>query len=107
MINICFYTRNSVLIGFEVSGHAGFAEYGSDIVCAAVTSAVQLVCNGVSDIINADAKINMQKNLIKLTLNTNDNKAISFLNALRLHFDLLKEDYPNNLKITIEEDCIQ
>lgn len=35
MINIMY---NSELIKLEISGHAGFAEKGKDIVCAAVTA---------------------------------------------------------------------
>ena len=32
--------RNSAsrIVGFEVSGHANYAEYGQDIVCAAVSA---------------------------------------------------------------------
>ena len=35
------------IVGLEVNGHAGFAECGSDIVCAAVSTAVQMTINGI------------------------------------------------------------
>ena len=50
MIQITFF-RNSdgVFTGFESEGHAGFAEYGHDIVCAAVSV---LVINTINSIEN-------------------------------------------------------
>ena len=35
------YRKGSDYIGFECSGHSGYGEAGSDIVCAAVSTAVQ------------------------------------------------------------------
>ena len=37
MINICIFFAGGRIKGFEYSGHAGYAEKGSDIVCAAVS----------------------------------------------------------------------
>ena len=38
-------------MSFEVKGHSGYAEAGSDIVCAAVTSAVRLVECSLNDVL--------------------------------------------------------
>ena len=35
------------IIHFSVSGHAGYSEAGSDIVCASVSSAVWMAVNGI------------------------------------------------------------
>ncbi len=35
------------IVSLEVNGHAGYAESGSDIVCAAVSTAVQMTINGI------------------------------------------------------------
>ena len=43
MTTVTFLTEESRIIGFEVSGHSGYADAGEDIVCAAITSAVRLV----------------------------------------------------------------
>ncbi|MCT4543978.1 MAG: ribosomal-processing cysteine protease Prp [Vallitalea sp.] len=37
MINIDIFTNNGYINGFELSGHAGYSEYGKDVVCAAVS----------------------------------------------------------------------
>ncbi len=39
------YQKDSLNIGFDCSGHSGYGEEGSDIVCAAVSTAVQYCVN--------------------------------------------------------------
>ena len=41
MTTLRIYRKGSIYIGFECSGHSGYAEAGSDIVCAAISTAVQ------------------------------------------------------------------
>lgn len=40
MINIEITTKRSRFIKLKITGHAGYAEYGKDIVCAGVSSIV-------------------------------------------------------------------
>ena len=37
MTNITFYKTDNSFVGFRVSGHSGYAEEGSDIVCAGIS----------------------------------------------------------------------
>ncbi len=41
MIRVILYRHDKQYTGFCVSGHAGFADSGQDIVCAAVSCAVE------------------------------------------------------------------
>ena len=50
MINVSVYKNAENLVtGFKVSGHADYSEYGSDVVCAAVSA---LVINTINSIEN-------------------------------------------------------
>jgi uncharacterized protein YsxB (DUF464 family) len=50
MINVSVYkAADGLITGFKLSGHALFSEYGSDIVCAAVSA---LVINTINSIEN-------------------------------------------------------
>ena len=49
------------IIGFEVRGHAGYAENGHDIVCAAVSTACTMTINGIA-----------KQKLAKITYNKRD-----------------------------------
>ena len=56
MVTVTFYRSGDLLQGFKISGHSGYAQEGSDIVCAAVSSASLMVANTITDIqqLNAD-----------------------------------------------------
>lgn len=49
------------LIGFRISGHSGFAESGSDIVCASISSAAYMAANTITDIINISAEVDVDE----------------------------------------------
>ena len=70
MTTVTFLTEESRIIGFEVSGHSGYADAGEDIVCAAITSAVRLVEATVNDVMGlcAAVKVNEREASIALRL---------------------------------------
>lgn len=41
MTTLRVYRKKDLFIGFECSGHSDYSEAGSDIVCAAISTAVQ------------------------------------------------------------------
>ncbi len=41
MITFTIYNHNKTIVGFESKGHAGYAESGHDIICAAVSILTQ------------------------------------------------------------------
>ena len=47
MTKISVFKKDGIYTGFEVSGHAGYAESGKDIVCAAIS---MLVLNTINSI---------------------------------------------------------
>ena len=57
MTRAVFYRRNGRLIGFDIKGHSGYAESGSDIVCAAVSTLTEMVECTVNDRAKAGANV--------------------------------------------------
>lgn len=48
MINVSmFQNKNHSITGFKLSGHAGYAEHGQDVVCAAVSVLVMNTINSI------------------------------------------------------------
>lgn len=88
--------------GFEVSGHAGYGEAGNDIVCSAVSSAVMLVCNTVTDFFGADADVTVEENRIILRLNSSDKPSEKLLESFHVHMETIAEDY-RRVKVEIRE----
>lgn len=50
MIKITFYWEKGILRGIETKGHSGSAESGHDVVCAAVSSLMNALILGLSEV---------------------------------------------------------
>lgn len=92
-------------IGFQVAGHAGYADCGADIVCAGVSSAVMLTVNTITDYICADAEVNVSPNndgFAQLLLKKPYNELGSLmLKSLFDHLRVLEEQY-GHIKVHTE-----
>ncbi len=106
MTTIRFLTEGSRITGFEVSGHSGYAEAGSDIVCAAVTGAVRLVEATINDVFGlaAAVKVRERSGSISLRLpgglSDRDEHAVQgFLSGMMLYLTELHDEYPDNIEV--------
>ena len=99
MIRVKFFVGNRQLKGFQISGHAGFAENGEDIVCASVSSAAYMAANTVTDIIRADAEAAADDGAMTLLVNEPCERTETVLKGLELHLKELSKRYPENIKI--------
>ena len=101
-LRIVFARRNGSIYGFVVTGHAGYGVEGDDIVCSAVSSAAQLVCNTVTDFFHADADVAVGENRIEIRLNSSDDPSVKLLDAFRDHMEYISEKYPG-VKVELRE----
>ena len=100
MITVRFFKKGSVFTGFEVEGHAFFDDEGRDIVCAAVSSAVYMTANTVTEVLCEKCECIEKEGYIKLSLCEDASQsALDVLRGLELHLRCLAEDYPENLKV--------
>ena len=102
MTKITFFRRlDGLLCGFKICGHAGFAGYGKDIVCAAVSSAVYLVVNTVIDVMRVKPQdLFFSDDSVVFLLSDSDANVYSFLlRGLFMHFVAISKEYPKNLLI--------
>ena len=63
-----FFTQDERITGFSVSGHSGYSEAGSDIVCAAVSAAVAMAEATINDVCGAKAKVRVGEDEARITL---------------------------------------
>lgn len=99
MIRVKFLFGNRQLTGFEISGHAMFAESGEDIVCAAVSSAAYMAANTITDVIKAEAKAEANNGNMRLLIAAPNEKTETVLRGMVLHLTELSKQYPENIKI--------
>ena len=63
-----FFMENDRITGFSVSGHSGYAEAGSDIVCAAISAVVTMAEATINDVCGAKAKVRVKEEDARITL---------------------------------------
>lgn len=103
MIKAVFYRKNGVLSGFHISGHAGYAAAGSDVCCAAVSSAAQLVCNTVTDFFcDENARADAKENSLELLTDGNDPVSGKLIESFFTHMGFIAEEFPEGVKLSVK-----
>ena len=99
MIKVSFFRTGKICLGFSVSGHAGYASCGEDIVCAGVSSAVQLTANAITEVLKIPAEVKADNDEVCLCISNQEDAepAQPFFEALLLHLKLLAEDYKGTI----------
>ncbi|MDD2956130.1 MAG: ribosomal-processing cysteine protease Prp [Oscillospiraceae bacterium] len=103
MITASFGKDRKRFVSCKISGHAGYADYGEDIVCASVTSAVQYTANAMTEVFGVAADVSAEDDLIALAVPWEEENGSRLLEALHLHLTLLSEEYPKTISIKISE----
>ena len=99
-----FFTENDRITGFSVSGHSGYAEAGSDIVCAAVSTAVTMAEATINDVCGAKAKVRVKEEDARITLtlptSCDEEDAVqTVLAGMMLTLMSLRDDYPDYIEV--------
>ena len=103
MIRAEFYESNGKLKGFSISGHAGYAESGYDIVCAAVSSAVELTCNLITESFGIEAEVTAKENKVSCKVSKPEEMTEKLIGMLKIHLGYISEEFPKTIKITNSE----
>ena len=95
-----FLFCKDVIVSFELSGHSGAGECGTDIVCSAVSSATYMAANTILEIMKIEANAEVTDGYFKFDMDLNSaQKAKVITDGLYLHLEQLQGQYPNNLKL--------
>ena len=104
MIKADFYTNSqNILTGFVVTGHAGFADFGSDVCCASVSSAVMMTANTITDVFKINAEVVAEENEFSFKLQEASSDADKVLLGLVIHLENLREEFGGLIKVQVHE----
>lgn len=105
MICAEFFTKpEGELVGFRISGHSGSGTEGSDIVCAAVSSAAYMTANTVTEILGVDANVQAEEGYMFVRIPDAAARDCRALFAgLKLHLLGLEEQYSENINVSYVE----
>ena len=99
-----FFTEDERITGFSVSGHSGYAEAGSDIVCAAVSAVVTMAEATINEVCGAKAKVRVKEEDARVTLtlpaSCDEEESIqAVLAGMMLTLCSMRDDYPDYIEV--------
>ena len=104
MTRVEFFDQDGRITGFSCSGHSGYAEEGSDIVCAAVSTAVKFAETTLSEVLgeHVKTKVEEEQTRISLTLPAtceDEDSAQAVLTGMMLTLCSLRDEYPDYIEV--------
>ena len=102
MIRVDFLTPpDGKPLGFRIEGHSDYSEEGTDIVCAAVSSAAYMAVNTVTEILSVSPlSLRAEEGDMFFRIEERDEPACrQILAGLKLHLVSLEEQYPEYLQV--------
>ena len=104
MIKCEFFTEDDRITGFSVSGHSGYSEAGSDIVCAAISAVVTMAEATINEVCGAKAKVRVKEEDARVTLtlpaSCDEEDAVqAVLAGMLLTLCSMRDDYPDYIEV--------
>ena len=106
MTTVTFHMEGDRSVGFDSHGHSGYAEAGSDIVCASITAVITLVEATVNDVMGLAAAVKISEKNAKISLRlpgglspTAESTCQTLLTGMMVYLSQLHEDYPENVEV--------
>ena len=99
-----FFTEDDRITGFSISGHSGYAEAGSDIVCAAISAVVTMAEATINEVCGATAKVRVKEEDARVTLTLpascdEEESVQAVLAGMMLTLCSMRDDYPDYIEV--------
>ena len=95
MIKVDLIYNGDLICGFTMKGHANTADYGNDLVCAAVSAIVTGGFNAFND--DDVSEIALDEGYAKVVVKSEN--GYSILKTIIVQLKTIEEAYPKNIKI--------
>jgi uncharacterized protein YsxB (DUF464 family) len=118
MTKVVFYKQNGVFYGFHEVGHAGYGEFGSDIICSALSAMTMLIINTIEVSWGVDVNFEIDEETTDITVTvkealpkyaSSDEKQFAVSGLIQGYFYQLMdmiEDYGDYIDVEEEEKPI-
>ncbi len=111
MTTVTFHSGSGRIDGFLVEGHSGYAEAGSDIVCAAVSAAVGLTECTINEVLGLGAPVKASEKDARISLKlpnglseANEHTCQNLLTGMMVYLQAMGEQYPEYLIVLLDDD---
>lgn len=108
MTKVEIFRKNGNIIGYKASGHSGYSEQESDIICSAISTSLQITLIGIQEVLKlkVDFKINdgfLDVDLKNISLDKLTQTNI-LTEAMAIFLKELTKQYPKYIRLVEKED---
>lgn len=83
----------------EISGHAGYAEYGKDIVCAGVTALTQTLIQSIENLTDDEIEYRISPGKVEVEYGNLSEKSKTLVDSFFIGICLIAEEFPEHVKV--------
>lgn len=96
MVRVSILSKNEIVYGLEVKGHADFATSGQDLVCAGVSC---IITGGFNALNKEDIEsITLEEGYAKVILKP-ESESLKVLNTIIIQLQTIQESYSKYIQI--------
>ena len=104
MTKILFTKKDGRFVSFKLSGHTGKAEHGSDILCAAISTAAQMTVCGIVKIAKIKADVKIRSGFLSLQLEDPTEQTDLLIETLYASLVSICENEKKFVKLEVKND---
>ena len=102
MTKIKVFRKEGHIVALEVKGHTGYAEEGSDIVCAGVSILTQSALMGLKQVLKLDTESSIGDGYLSFKISSYTPESDAILDTMYIALKDLESGYKRHIKM---EDC--
>lgn len=83
----------------EISGHAGYAEPGKDIVCAGVTALTQALIQSIDDLTDDEIEYRISPGKVEVEYRNLSEKSKTLVDSFFIGVSMIADEFPEYVRV--------
>ena len=108
MTKVEIFRKNGNIIGYKASGHSGYSEQGSDIICSAISTSLQMTLIGIQEILKLKVDFKINDGFLDVDLKNISQDKLTQTNmlteAMAIFLKELTKQYPKYIRLVEKEE---
>ena len=108
MTKVEIFRKNGNIIGYKASGHSGYSEQGSDIICSAISTSLQMTLIGIQEVLKLKVDFKINDGFLDVDLKNISQDKLTQTNilteAMAIFLKELTKKYPKYIRLVEKED---
>ena len=108
MTKVEIFRKNGSIVGYKASGHSGYSEQGSDIICSAISTSLQMTLIGIQKVLKLKVDFKINDGFLDVDLKNISQDKLTQTNilteAMAIFLKELTKQYPKYIRLVEKED---